>query len=407
MPGKETQIPLNNFVVPERTASFLYLSRAEMSLVCLEILQNTVSDLLKNPHLALKVFMDGVSAAGKGKILELLKELGIEVTSTGTIARAVTKYAIEMGYTQWNDLTEKEAKIKEFELRLKHIKISLELLGGETFVVVAETFAVGNERSQNENEESYFAKVRRYNARTDLGSSAVTSQISFIAGLDFVCDMLDETLISVAAAFRHVAVDGRDNLARKLATQEELAYVQRDDENINVKTFHAYFSADLLARQERAVQRRLDELEREGKVYASEDLERELAAVKAGVFDRDMKDIHRKRGNLIAPEVAQHGTDYDWFFDTTTLNIAEMQLLFLARLYAHILPEQGFAVFSFLEKYFADTEAEGLDTYLPEAQQQSEMLLGQSSDQNPNTYLQILSNLLQLSRSEQEFALAD
>ncbi len=303
-----------------------------------ELWSQFVIPFLQNRQVAVKVFMDGVAAAGKGTLLELLEKCGFEVTSTGTIARAITKYAIENGYTAWSSEEEKKEKITGLQADLAALKLE-------------------------------------YDVVSDLGAPSIRQHVSFIAGLDFVCDMLDRTLIEIATQFQHVAVDGRDNVKRKLLTQVELAYQQKELPNTTIHDLYVYVYADLVTRQERAVQRRIAQLQAADRTLSEVALAAELAEVRPSVAARDMNDMYRRRGNLMPPEEARNSRLYDVFLDTTFLNIHEMQVLFLAHLFAHVAPEQGVVLLQMITQYFDDRERERQTALLQEAQDVAEIVL--------------------------------
>lgn len=331
--------------------SYLLLDRKrgpEIDLVALvkdELTKLFVIPYLGSCNYAIKVFLDGVSAAGKGKILEYLAELGFDTTSTGTIARGLTKFAIDAGYTSWNSPAEKEERISLLRNRLQRLRINLEKVGEQLWLVINET-----------DNTTEYTEIQRYNVKTDLGSPEVTKNISYIAGLDFVCDMLDETLVILASQFKHVAFDGRDNIARRILTEEELAYVLAEYPSVAIHTFYAYIYADEWIRQERAMERRLGELAAKNTVLSEEDLAAELDEIRTGVAQRDARDISRARGSLMHPEKARESKKYDLFLDTTDLSIEEMQVYFLAQLFAHIGPQSGVVLCTMLTNYFKNRE---------------------------------------------------
>lgn len=364
MKQSETLNYTSVFAIPE--AAYTVLDPNGQETVALfkdELWSQFVIPFLQNRQVAVKVFMDGVAAAGKGTLLELLEKCGFEVTSTGTIARAITKYAIENGYTAWSSEEEKKEKITGLQADLAALKLELIEKQGKLWAVIKKK---STRKSQ---------VIAKYDVVSDLGAPSITQHISFIAGLDFVCDMLDRTLIEIATQFQHVAVDGRDNVKRKLRTQEELAYQQKELPNTTIHDLYVYVYADLVTRQERAVQRRIAQLQAADRTLSEVALAAELAEVRQSVAARDMNDMNRRRGNLMPPEEARNSTLYDVFLDTTLLNIDEMQVVFLAHLFAHVAPEQGVVLLQMITQYFDDRERERQTALLQEAQDVAEIVL--------------------------------
>ncbi len=317
----------------------LDIYRTETAAGYLETLRiGFIEPVLNDPNLALKLYFDGVGASGKGTILALLEELGIETTSTGIFARAITKYAVDHGYTVWNSPEEQQQKCEELKAKIPDLTITLEKTKTGWVAVIIE---ITRRRYKKEN----VTREYRY-AQSDLSAATVTENISYVAGLDFVCDMLDETIIALSRKFPKIAIDGRDNWAR----------AERNAEMSTVTQFYFYVFAALEDRQNRAAERRENHLKASRSEITPEELEAELAVVREMIALRDERDMAREHGRLLRPEEAKTMKIYNWFFDTTLLNIEEMQIFFLAKLYALLLPDQGHAFFEALEVYFQQRE---------------------------------------------------
>ncbi len=292
------------------------------------------------PHLGIKVFLDGVGAAGKGKLTESLQAFGFEAISFGSMARGLTRYALEQGYLAWKSTEEKQEKVSEFVQLIPNLQVLIEQVGIEKFIVI------------NQYKDNQWHEAARYNMHTDLGDVAVTQNISFIAGLEAVCDLLDTSLIEMTAKTQHIVLDGRDNVARRTPTEEEFAYKLAQSQEMKVLTYYVYVFAEQEARIERAKKRRVDELQRKGIQLSEEGMQAELEGVAQSIIARDYGDITRTKGALMSPEKARVSDKYQLFFDTTNYSIEEMDLLFLANLLAHVFPSIGLLLLEEVELYF-------------------------------------------------------
>lgn len=334
----------------------------------------TAPILLKHiEELYVLIVADGPGASGKGTLAEYLqKEFDFIAFSTGLFYRAVTAWYLERNFAKGK--VQERRNLNALQKEFQHFRLS----------IVGDVTGHANKLYFRIEDRKGFLLFPLEGLRTH----EIESEVSFISGLDFICDYIDEQIINLVRQAPRGFVDGRDGhqkfgqfreskaerreKAEKFAAIQDYLNEQEEDSSASIdpvrRAFFLYLYASSEELERRALHRLLTKKQQEQgstAVLTEEEIQEEVTVSRM----RTEADFTREHGRLLRPQEAHNSNLYDLVLCTDGMNPQEVSLYVLAALYLHLFPDSGYAM-SFLQSidsYLADKIAfqalitEGLD----------------------------------------------
>lgn len=262
------------------------------------------------------VCCDGMAAAGKGTLMEYLKnEREFLCISSGFMYRAITAWALAHGFnSESKEAFEQAFEDLHVELTMQDEVLSVKLSDG----ILALYFDLEDEK-------------------TVLRSTEIDMLISFVSSCESVQTKIDSAIQKVIAEYPRIVLDGRDTYR----FIEALALVS---DGVLVIPYALYLFAQTEVLQERAKKRLQTQAAMRGEVVSAAELEFEAETV----TQRNEKDFTRTSGRLLRPEDAQLSGKYDLVLDTSEISADEVAATVWADLMHHLaayLPADQWAAF--------------------------------------------------------------